>query len=57
VVIYSPVGQVLRRQPVSTSAEQPATVSTAELPVGIYHVVLRDAAGQLLGTQRLVVSN
>jgi hypothetical protein len=57
VVIYSPVGQVLRRQPVSTSAEQPATVSTAGLPVGIYHVVLRDAAGQPMGTQRLVVSN
>jgi hypothetical protein len=57
VVIYSPVGQVLRRQPVRTSAEQPATVSTAGLPKGIYHVVVRDAAGQPLGTQRLVVSN
>jgi hypothetical protein len=57
VVIYSPVGQVLHRQPVSAAAEQPATVSTAGLPVGIYHVVLRDAAGQPLGTQRLVVSN
>lgn len=57
VVIYSPVGQVLRRQPVSAAAEQPATVSTAGLPVGIYHVVLRNAAGQPLGTQRLVVSN
>jgi len=57
VVIYSPVGQVLRRQPVSASAEQPATVSTAGLPGGIYHVVLRDAAGQPLGTQRLVISD
>jgi hypothetical protein len=57
VVIYSPVGQVLRRQPVSASAEQPATVSTAGLPVGIYQVVLRNAAGQPLGAQRLVVSN
>ncbi|HET9502242.1 MAG TPA: T9SS type A sorting domain-containing protein [Hymenobacter sp.] len=56
-VIYSPVGQVLRRQPVRAAAEQPATVSTAGLPAGIYHVVLRDAAGQPLGTQRLVVSN
>jgi len=57
VVIYSPVGQVLRRQPVSPTAEQPATVSTAGLPMGIYHVVLSNAAGQPLGTQRLVVSN
>ena len=57
VIIYSPVGQVLRRQPVSASAEQPATVSTAGLPVGIYQVVLRNAAGQPLGAQRLVVSN
>jgi hypothetical protein len=57
VIIYSPVGQVLRRQPVLTSAEQPATVSTAGLPVGIYQVVLRNAAGQPLGAQRLVVSN
>jgi hypothetical protein len=57
VFIYSPVGQVLRRQAVRAAAEQPATVSTAGLPTGIYHVVLRDAAGQALGTQRLVVSN
>jgi hypothetical protein len=57
VVIYSPVGQVLRRQPVSPTAEQPATVSTAGLPMGIYQVVLRNAAGQPLGAQRLVVSN
>ncbi len=57
VFIYSPVGQVLRRQAVSISAEQPATVSTAGLPTGIYHVVLRNAAGQALGTQRLVVNN
>ena len=57
VVIYSPVGQVLRQQAVSASAEQPATVSTAGLPVGIYHVVLHSAAGQVLGTQRLVVGN
>lgn len=56
-IIYSPVGQVLRRQPVRAAAEQPATVSTAGLPAGVYHVVLRDAAGQPLGTQRLVVSN
>ncbi len=56
-VIYSPVGQVLRRQPVRAAAEQPATVSTAGLPAGIYYVVLHDAAGQPLGTQRLIVSN
>ena len=56
VFIYSSVGQVLRRQAVSTAAEQPATVSTAGLAAGIYHVVLRNAAGQPLGTQRLVVS-
>jgi hypothetical protein len=57
VVIYSPVGQVLRRQPVGVAAEQPATVSTAGLPVGIYHVVVCNAAGQPLGTQRMVVRN
>jgi hypothetical protein len=57
VVIYSAVGQALRRQAVRAAAEQPATVSTAGLPAGIYHVVLHDAAGQALGTQRLVVNN
>ncbi len=57
VVIYSPVGQVVRQQAVGAAAEQPAAFSTAGLPAGIYHVVLHDAAGQALGTQRLVVSN
>ena len=54
--IYSPVGQIVRQQAVSVAAEQPAAFSTAGLPAGVYHVVLHDAAGQALGTQRLVVS-
>ncbi|MGI4862779.1 MAG: T9SS type A sorting domain-containing protein [Janthinobacterium lividum] len=58
VVIYSTVGQVLRRQAVSASGEQPApTLSTEGLPTGVYHVVLRDAGGHPLGTQRLVIAN
>ena len=56
VVIYSTVGQVLRQQAVR-SGQPTATLSTEGLPAGIYQVVLREAGGQALGTQRLVLTN
>ena len=56
VVIYSTVGQVLRQQALR-SGQPAATLSTEGLPAGIYQVVLRDAGGQALGTQRLVLTN
>ena len=57
VAIYSAVGQLLSQQAVQGgSQEQPATLSTAALPLGIYQVVLRDAAGHSLGAKRLVVN-
>ncbi|RZK47604.1 MAG: T9SS type A sorting domain-containing protein [Hymenobacter sp.] len=57
VAIYSSVGQLLSQRAVAGSQEQAATLSTAELPLGIYQVVLRDAAGHSLGTKRLVVKH
>jgi hypothetical protein len=57
VAIYSSVGRLLSQQPVQGGGqEQPATLSTAELPLGIYQVVLRDAAGHSLGAKRLVIN-
>jgi hypothetical protein len=57
VAIYSSVGQLLSQQAVQGgSQEQPATLSTAELPLGVYQVVLRDATGHSLGAKRLVVN-
>ena len=55
LVVYSTVGQVLRRQAVSSGPTP--TLSTEGLPTGMYHVVLRDAGGQSLGTQRLLITN
>nr|GFB41665.1 hypothetical protein [Tanacetum cinerariifolium] len=52
VAIYSSVGQLLRQQLVSSEG-QPAALATTGLPMGIYQVVLRDAAGQRLASKRL----
>jgi hypothetical protein len=58
VELYSVMGQLLSRRVVgSEGATAAPTVNTAGLATGIYHVVLRNAAGQQLGTQRLQVAN
>lgn len=55
--IYSGMGQLLSTRVVSSEATTaPLAVPTSGLAAGIYHVVLRDAAGQLLTTQRLQVA-
>ncbi|TVT41139.1 T9SS type A sorting domain-containing protein [Hymenobacter setariae] len=56
IAIYSSIGQLLRQQLVSSEA-QPATLTTAGLPVGIYQVVLHNAAGQRLAAKRLVLNH
>jgi hypothetical protein len=51
------MGQLLSTCVVSSEATTaPLTVPTSGLAAGIYHVVLRDANGQLLTTQRLQVA-
>jgi len=55
IAIYSSLGQVLLQQFVSGEVES-ATLVTTGLPIGIYQVVLRDAAGQRLATKRLVLN-
>ncbi len=58
VSIYSTMGQLLSTRMVSgEGAAAPLTISTTGLATGVYHVVLRDAAGQSLSTQRLQVVN
>ncbi|MFC6222766.1 T9SS type A sorting domain-containing protein [Hymenobacter artigasi] len=53
VQTYSEMGQLVSQQPVG-----PATTGLVlpRLAPGLYHVVLRDAAGQRLATQRLIIS-
>ncbi|GAB3851966.1 hypothetical protein GCM10028822_19170 [Hymenobacter terrigena] len=53
VQTYSEMGQLVSQQPVG---EATTTLVLPKLAPGLYHVVLRDAAGQRLATQRLVVS-
>jgi hypothetical protein len=55
VAIYSSVGQLLRQQVVSSEG-QPAALAITGLPMGIYQVVLRNAAGQKLAAKRLVLN-
>jgi len=56
VNLYSNMGQLLSSRTVSSEgATAPLSVSTSGLAAGIYHVVLRDASGQPVGTQRLQV--
>ncbi|MGI4760015.1 MAG: T9SS type A sorting domain-containing protein [Janthinobacterium lividum] len=57
VSLYSSMGQLLSTRVVSSEATTtPLAVSTSGLAAGIYYVVLRDATGQLLTTQRLQVA-
>lgn len=55
ISLYSGAGQLLSSQLVEGSASA-ATVSAAGLVPGLYYVVLRDAAGQAVSGQRLVVT-
>ena len=58
VSVYSTMGQLLSTRVVSSEgAAAPLTVPTTGLATGVYHVVLRDAMGQSLSTQRLQVAN
>lgn len=57
VSLYSTMGQLLSSRTVSSEgAAAPLSVSTSGLAAGIYHVVLRDASGQPVGSQRLLVA-
>lgn len=57
VSVYSTLGQLLSTRTVSSEgATAPLSVSTSGLAAGIYHVVLRDASGQPVGSQRLLVA-
>jgi hypothetical protein len=57
VSLYSTMGQLLATRTVSSEgAAAPLSVSTSGLAAGIYHVVLRDASGQPVGSQRLLVA-
>ena len=53
VQTYSQLGQLVSQLPITEATER--LVLPALVP-GLYHVVLRNAAGQPLATQRLVVS-
>jgi len=56
--LYTAMGQLLSRRVVgSEGAAASPVLNTAGLATGIYHVVLRNAAGQQLGAQRLQVAN
>ncbi|HEX8327940.1 MAG TPA: T9SS type A sorting domain-containing protein [Hymenobacter sp.] len=54
VETFSQLGQLVSRQPVTAAA---AGLQLPTLASGLYHMVLRDAAGQQLATQRLVIGN
>ncbi|GAB3873813.1 hypothetical protein GCM10028824_26020 [Hymenobacter segetis] len=54
VQTYSEMGQLVSQQPVG---EATTGLALPRLAPGLYHVVLRDAAGQRLATQRLVVGS
>ncbi|WP_198172577.1 T9SS type A sorting domain-containing protein [Hymenobacter ginkgonis] len=54
--VYSGLGQLLSTRVINASdAEAALTVPTTGLATGLYHVVLRDAGGQPLSSQRLVI--
>jgi hypothetical protein len=57
VNLYSNMGQLLSSRTItSEGTTTPLTLSTSGLAAGIYHVVVRDATGQPVGTQRLQVA-
>ena len=53
VQTYSEMGQLVSQQPVGQAT---TGLVLPRLAPGLYHVVLRDAAGQRLATQRLIIS-
>jgi len=53
VEVYSEMGQLVRQQPMT---EVETKINTTNLASGLYHVVLRDAAGKQLASQRLMVA-
>ncbi|WP_324674924.1 T9SS type A sorting domain-containing protein [Hymenobacter sp. GOD-10R] len=53
LVVYNANGQSIKQYPVVANA---FTVSTNNLSAGLYHIVLLDAAGQHLASQRLMVT-
>ncbi|WP_158022799.1 hypothetical protein [Hymenobacter coccineus] len=52
--MYSEMGQLVRQVPLAAEAGALATLPT--LPTGLYHVVVRDGAGNRVASQRLVVA-
>ena len=52
VLTYSQLGQLVSQLPVTEAA---ARLALPALAPGLYHVVLRDATGQTLATQRLIL--
>jgi hypothetical protein len=57
VSLYSNMGQLLSSRTItSEGTTAPLTVSTSGLAAGVYHVVVRDATGQPIGSQRLQVA-
>lgn len=55
--LYSTMGQLLSTRTISSEGlAAPLSVSTTGLAAGIYHVVLRNANGQPVGSQRLLVA-
>ncbi len=55
VCLYSGLGQLLSRKVLSAADAAAPTIRTAGLETGLYHVVLRNAAGQAVSAQRLVI--
>jgi hypothetical protein len=51
---YSQLGQLVSQQPVAATGE---ALRMPALNPGLYHIVLRDAAGKTLATQRLVIGD
>jgi hypothetical protein len=57
VNLYSNMGQLLSSRTItSEGTTTPLNLSTSGLAAGIYHVVVRDAMGQPVGTQRLQIT-
>ncbi|GAA4502592.1 hypothetical protein GCM10023172_26150 [Hymenobacter ginsengisoli] len=58
VELYAALGQLLSSRVVSSEgAATPPSIATAGLSAGIYYIVLRNAAGQQIGSQRLQIAN
>jgi len=53
VVVYSQLGQLVSQQPVTSTTDR---LQLPALNPGLYHLVLRDASGHSVATQRLTIS-